>query len=295
MGNNVTICAIQGGPCTRDISKNIDQHLLYLKNAVEQYHPKIVCFSEYTVIPAFCSSQSPENFKFSQSINGAIANAFSDAAKKYGIYLCVNLFEDCGNGIYYNTSPLFGPNGDMIFGRMSDGSVLQRYQKVHIPSSMDEDGTLRANEKTYFHPGKGPAVFDTEYGKIGILICWDKRFTELWKIYGLLGAHIVLNPMATWGGWRGSTYADEMRIMAMYNQYYVVGVGKSGTETVFDEKTLTGGSIIAGPDGSILAHSHPEPGKAIAVEIDIELVQRTRILTPIYRDRRPELYNPITS
>jgi len=294
MSRTVKVCAIQGGPCGFDIEKNIEQHLAYLDEAMKE-KPDIVCFSEYSTVPAFCSNQSPDNFRFAEKIpEGPTSRAFSAAAKKYGIYILVNIFEDCGNGIYFNTSPMFGPDGEIVWGVMGDGTKLRSYQKVHIPSSMDEDGTLRANEKTYFHPGAGPAIFETKFGKVGILICWDKRYTELWKIYSLRGAELVFNPMATWGAWRGETYAQEMKIMALYNQYYVVGVGKSGTETVFGEKQCSGGSVIVDPKGNIIAHSEEEPGKAIFAEVDLDLVSKAKIMTPIMRDRRPELYGELT-
>lgn len=292
MSNKIRVCAIQGGPCGRDRMQNIDKQLHYLELAMEN-HPQIVCFSEYTTIPSFCSNQDPKNFEFAETIPGPTSEVFSAAAKRYGIYIIVNIFENCGNGVYYNTCPVFGPDGNIVQGKLSDGTTLRNYQKVHIPSSMDEDGTLRANEKTYFKPGAGPAIFETSFGKIGILICWDKRFTELWRIYGLRGAKIVFNPMATWGEWRGQTYFSEMKIMAMYNQYYVVGVGKAGCETVFGEKKHTGGSIIVDPNGNAIAQAETEPGKAIYADIDLDLVDRSRIMTPIYRDRRPELYKEL--
>lgn len=294
MSRIVKICAIQGGPCGVNREDNIRMQLDYLAHAMAERPADIVCFSEYSTIPAFCSNQSPENFRFAEPIpDGPTSKAFSAAAKQYGIYIIVDIFEDRGNGLFYNSAPIFGPDGKLVWGTLGDGTAVQNYQKIHIPSSMDADGSLRANEKTYFHPGAGPAIFETRFGKIAILICWDKRFTELWKIYALRGAEIVFNPMATWGAWRGGTYFDEMRIMALYNQYFVVGVGKSGTETAFGEKECSGGSVIADPQGAILSCAQAEPGKAIFAEIDLDTVRRSRIMTPIMRDRRPELYSGI--
>lgn len=295
MSRIVKVCAIQGGPCGMDREDNIQKHLKYLDRAMAEQSADIVCFSEYSTIPAFCGSQIPDNFRFAEPIpDGPASKAFSAAAKQYGIYIIVDIFEDRGNGLFYNSAPMFGPDGKLVWGTLGDGTLVQNYQKIHIPSSMDADGTLRANEKTYFHPGAGPAIFATSFGKVAILICWDKRFTELWKIYALRGAEIVFNPMATWGAWRGETYFDEMRIMALYNQYFVVGVGKSGVETVFGEKECSGGSVIADPQGAILSCAQAEPGKAIFAEVDLDTVKRSRIMTPIMRDRRPELYSSIS-
>ena len=294
MSRMVKVCAIQGGPCGENVKENVEQQLSYLEEAMAE-KPDIVCFSEYTTIPAFCSSQSPDNFRFAEFIpDGPTAQAFSNAAKKFGIYVIADIFEQAGNGIFFNTAPIFGPDGNIVWGTLGDGTPLRSYQKVHIPSSMDADGTLRANEKTYFHPGAGPAIFQTKFGKVAILICWDKRFTELWKIYGLWGAEIVFNPMTTWGSWRGDTYWNEMSVMALYNQYFVVGVGKSGKETLFGEKDCSGGSIIADPSGHVLAKAQASPGKAIFAEVDLDMVKNSRIMTPIMRDRRPELYAPVT-
>ena len=293
--SNVQICALQGGPCSMDQEKNVQQHVQYLENAILQapQKPNIICFSEYTTIPSFACVEKKDYFTLAEELDGPTTQAFAKIAKQHGVYLIYNIFEKRAEGLYYNSCPLLGPDGNFIKGYFIDGTETYVTEKLHLPNSLEPDGSLRNNEKFYFHPGKLPVIFPTPWGNIANIICWDKRFSELWRTYGLKDVSIVFNPAATWGGWRGETYAVEMRAMAMMNQYYVVGVGKAGLETCIKETDFAGGGIIVAPNGAILAQANPSPGKAIYANLCLEQIKQIRQQTPIYRDRRPEIYQEL--
>ena len=295
MLSTVKVCAIQGGPCGLNQEENIQTHVQYLEVAMRKQNekPDIVCFSEYTTIPSFACLEKKDYFSFAENMCGPTTHAFAETAKQYGVYLIYNLFEKRAAGIYYNSCLLLNPEGELVRGQWLDGSKTVAAEKIHLPNSLEADGSLRNNEKFYFRPGRGPVIFPTPWGNIATIICWDKRFSELWRIYGLHDVNIVFNPAATWGNWRGETYAIEMRAMAMMNQYYVVGVGKAGKETVIKETDFTGGAIIVDPAGNVLAAADPAPGKAIFAELDLHKITACRLQTPIYRDRRPELYGDL--
>ena len=152
-----------------------------------------------------------------------------------------------------------------------------------------------------FTPGdSGYKVFDTKYGKIGVLICWDQWYPEAARITSLMGAEILFYPTAI--GWDKSqdketnieqynAWQTIQRSHAIANGVHVVSVNRTGIE---GDIQFWGGSFVSNPFGTILYQAPHLDQDLKVVEIDLEKTDHYRIHWPFLRDRRVDSYQPIT-
>jgi len=177
----------------------------------------------------------------------------------------------------------------------ADGTVLGVYRKSHIP---DGPGY---SEKYYFNPGDtGFRVWDTKVGRIGLAICWDQWFPEAARVLALRGAEVILYPTAIGSEPHDPTYDSSrhwQRVMqghAGANLVPVIAANRVGVETG-RQHTLTfyGTSFIAGPTGEVIVEADRTSEAVITAEFDLDAVAALRQSWGVFRDRRPELYEPI--
>ncbi len=120
---------------------------------------KIICTQELCFTHYFCNVQDPENFNLAERIPGAVTERFSALAKKLGVVLILSLFEHRAPGIAHNTAVVID----------ADGTPAGKYRKMHIPQDPGFE------EKFYFTPGDSEfRAWDTKFGRIGVIICWDQ-------------------------------------------------------------------------------------------------------------------------
>ena len=160
--------------------------------------------------------------------------------------------------------------------------------------SLPSTGTGSINdEKYYFRPGPGYPVFDTAVGRLGVLICYDRWFSEAWRLLALAGAEVVCVPNAS-SGVVSDLFVPSMRTWAAQNVLYAVAVNRAGDEHVGDAAThYYGLSCVTSPRGKVLAEAPEGEPALISAEIDLEDVAKARHDHTMYRDRRPELYGPL--
>lgn len=292
--SNLKVAAIQCGPSTDNVQVNLDAVHSLAEQALAQ-GAQIVLLSELATAPYFCPVSDPRYFDLALPIPGAWSERFRALAARYDGHIILPMFEhSVATGAYFNSACVIGPEG-IVEGLLPDGGTVPAYRKCHLPISYDlELRRLRSNEKFYFSPGTGFCTFQVNDIRIGILICWDKRFTEAWRILGLQGCAVVFNPIATWGPWRVETFAAELRIMAMCNQYFVVGTAKAGAETIEVTREYGGGAHVFDPTGNQLASAPTTVNGILYTELDLSRLDHARRNTPIYRDRRPDLYGPLS-
>jgi N-carbamoylputrescine amidase len=219
-------------------------------------------------------------------------------ARELEVAIVVPIFERRAAGVYHNSAAVVD----------ADGSLLGVYRKMHIP-----DDPLYY-EKYYFTPGEiyqhgesaektGFRAFDTRYGRIGVLICWDQWYPEAARITALMGASVLFYPTAI--GWHpkekaewGAAQADAWRTIqrghAIANGVYVAAANRVG----FEEEPGTDGieffghSFVSDPFGKVIAEAGTDPAVLIA-EVDPARVEYTRRNWPFLRDRRIDAYGPI--
>ncbi|MCM8531879.1 MAG: carbon-nitrogen hydrolase, partial [Lentisphaeraceae bacterium] len=179
---SVKIAIIQG----RDQGSK-EKNLEYTTNKISEAATSganIVCTQELFTGDYFCRTQSDEPFNSAEAIPGPSTDALQKAAKDNNIVVVGSLFEEAMTGLYYNTAVIID----------ADGTYLGKYRKNHIP----QDPYFE--EKFYFAPGDtGYPIWETKFGKIGVIICWDQWYPEAARSLALKGAEIILVPTAI--GW----------------------------------------------------------------------------------------------
>ncbi len=239
----------------------------------------IVCTQELFLTPYFCQEEDAANFDLAETIPGPTTDALARKAKEHGIVIVGSVFEKRAKGLYHNTAVVID----------ADGKMLGSYRKMHIPDDP------RFYEKFYFTPGDlGVKVFDTRFGKIAPLICWDQWYPEAARLAVLKGAEILLYPTAI-GTWVGEMeYKDSQhdawhtiqRSHAIANGCFVVAVNRIGKE---GELQFWGHSFVARPMGIVAAEAG-EGEEVLVVPCDLGEIETARRGWPFLRDRRVDAY-----
>jgi N-carbamoylputrescine amidase len=257
---------------------------------------EIVCLQELFMGPYFCQEEDHSEFDRAEAVPGPTTKLLSEKAKEHGIVLLASLFERRAKGLYHNTLAIID----------ADGSYLGKYRKMHIPDDP------RFYEKFYFAPGDavdiepafgaegkvhsrdGFVAWDTAFGRIGTLVCWDQWYPEAARATALLGADILFYPTAI-GTWHGEMdHKDEQchawqavqRGHAVANGVYTVAVNRVGIE---GELKFWGHSFVVGPAGQTIVELGEEE-EIVVVDLDLEAIETQRRGWPFFRDRRVDAY-----
>ena len=283
----VTLGLIQTA-CSADPRANFKKTLAAVEHAARQ-GAQIICTQELFRSQYFCQSEDYKHFQLAESVPGPSTRALQNVARLHKVVIIAALFEKRAAGIYHNTAAIID----------ADGSFLGRYRKMHIP-----DDPLYY-EKFYFTPGDlGFRAWQTRYGKIGVLICWDQWFPEAARLTALQGAEIIFYPTAI--GWHPREKAREgakqhaawetiQRSHAVANGCYVAAVNRVGLEKPAggDGLEFWGQSFAAGTSGEILTKASPNKEETLIVPVDRAAVDHTRTHWPFLRDRRLDAYGDL--
>jgi N-carbamoylputrescine amidase len=282
MPNKIKIGVVQLS-CKKEKDTNIGKTIEGLKQAAAK-GAQVVCLQELFSSLYFCETEDHKNFELAEPIPGPTTELIQKTAKELGVVVIASLFEKRAAGIYHNTAIVVD----------ADGSYLGFYRKNHIP---DDPGFY---EKFYFTPGDtGYKVFNTKYGKLGVLVCWDQWYPEAARITSLMGAEILFYPTAI--GWELET-SNEINneqfnawrtiqlSHAIANGVHVVAANRVGIEGI---TKFWGGSFVSNPFGSILAQASHDKEEIIVQEVDLDENQHYRSIWPFLRDRRIDTYNDI--
>ena len=286
--------AIQTGPADEDRSANLTRAVGLIRGLDPR--PDVVVLPEIFSLPFWCVGlHDPAFFDWAEDVDGPTVSAMAEIAREVGTHVVVPFFErGSREGEYYNSAVLLGPDGALIPGRLPDGSTVAAYRKNAI-SSYAWDGHVN-DEKWYFRPGDGFPVFETDFGTVGILICYDRWYPEAWRVLALQGAVAVFVTNAS-EGYVSDMFVPSMRTCAAQNVLFVVAVNRAGTERIRDVETrYYGRSCVVGPGGELLAEApEGEADVTVAADIDPDDVAAARRRLWVYRDRRPELYGLVSS
>ena len=251
---------------------------------------QILCTQELVCSQYFCQSEEHRYFELAEPIPGPSTQAFQNLAKEHGVVVIASLFEKRAEGLYHNPAVIID----------ADGSLLGIYRKMHIP-----DDPL-FYEKFYFTPGDtGFRTWDTRFGRIGVLICWDQWYPEAARLTAMSGAEILFYPTAI--GWHPSEKAEYgthqhgawetiQRSHAVANGCYVAAVNRIGLEQPIggDGLEFWGQSFVAGTSGQLLGKASVDQPENLLVTVDLAKVDVTRTHWPFLRDRRIDAYGDLT-
>jgi N-carbamoylputrescine amidase len=280
-GRNITVaalqCALGGGR-----AHNIERIERLVRDAVAR-GAQVVLPPELFEGPYFCKEENADWFAEARTVGeDEGVSRLRAVAAELGVVVPVSFFERAGQA-YYNSVAIID----------ADGAILGVYRKSHIPDGPGYE------EKFYFRPGdSGFRVWPTRFGTIGVGICWDQWFPESARAMMLLGAEMLFYPTAigsephepdldTRDPWQRAMIGH-----AVSNIVPVVAANRIGDE---HGQVFYGSSFIADARGDKRAELGRSDEGVIAVTFDLDALAKTRAAWGFFRDRRPDLYDVLTT
>lgn len=262
---------------TDDVEANLATAERLVRRAAS-YGAKLVATPENT---SFLGPQF-HKIELAEPIDGPIATRFAKLADELSIHLLVgSIAEQKRNedgsvdpSRCFNTSLLFGPNGDR----------LAVYRKIHL-FDVDVPGGVTIRESDSIAPGEDIVVAETELGRIGMSICYDLRFPELYRALVDRGADIIAIPSAFTLTTGKDHWHPLMRARAIETQCWVLAPAQWGTHDREGKRKSYGHSLIVDPWGAVVAERGEGEGLALA-EIDLEQSAQVRRAIPVRDHRR---------
>jgi predicted amidohydrolase len=217
-----------------------------------------------------------EKVRLAESLDGPTAAFFGALAAELRIHLVLGSFNEKSSheGRCFNTSVLFEPLG----------AIVAVYRKMHLFDVDVPDG-VSFRESDTVAPGDEVVTAPTALGRLGLSICYDLRFGELYRSLVSLGAEIVLIPSAFTAATGRAHWATLVRARAIESQAFVVAPGQQGTHDDGGLRESWGHSMIVDPWGRVLAEAGDGIGVAVA-EIDLAEVAKVRRAIPLSSHRR---------
>jgi N-carbamoylputrescine amidase len=285
MPSNEFVLGLVQMQCGTDPAANMEKAVGQIHAAAKR-GAQIVCLPELFLSPYFCNTHDCKLFDLAEPIPGPRTERLSKAAKEAGVVVVASLFEERMVGMCHNTAVVFD----------ADGAMLGLYRKMHIP----HDPLFF--EKYYFRPGDlGFKVFNTRFGKVGTLVCWDQWFPEGARLTAMKGAEVLVYPTAI--GWHPKEKAEFgkqqhdawetiQRSHAIANGCYVSAINRVGFEPSPTGEGLEfwGASFVADPFGVVLARGSHANEELLVVPCSRNRIEDVRRNWPFFRDRRTDAY-----
>jgi N-carbamoylputrescine amidase len=272
--------------CSANPSDNVRKAESLVRQAASQ-GAQIILLQELFETPYFCQKEKSEYYLWASELHSNTAvRHFRALAKELQVVLPISFYEKMNNARYNSLAVID-----------ADGEILGKYRKSHIPDGPGYE------EKFYFNPGDtGFQVWDTAYAKIGVGICWDQWFPEAARCMALMGAELLFYPTAI-GSEPNNGSIDSrdhwqtcMLGHAAANLMPVIASNRVGIEVDEDsEITFYGSSFIAGPTGNKLVEANRSEETILVHEFDLDQLELQRIEWGVFRDRRPDLYQILTT
>ena len=234
---------------------------------------------DFVILPEmFCCPYQTENFPiYAEKEGGPVWQQLSGYAKQYGIYLIGgSMPEKDAEGNVYNTS--------YIFDR--EGKQIGKHRKVHL-FDIDVKGGQTFKESDTLTAGDSDTVFDTEFGKIGVMLCFDIRFPELSRMMVNDGAKVIFVPAAFNMTTGPAHWELSFRTRALDNQIYMVGCAPA--RDVSAGYISWGHSIVTDPWGRVTGMLDENEGILLA-ELDMDYEEQVREELPLLKSRRKDMY-----
>lgn len=281
---NVTFAVTQFS-ADPDRARNLDNAEALVREAAAQ-GAQVILLQELFADPYFCKTQNPAYFDLAapRKDNPMLAR-FAALARELGVVLPLSFFERAG-AAFFNALVMLD----------ADGTDLGLYRKSHIPQGPGYE------EKFYFSNGDtGFRVWETAFGCFGVGICWDQWFPEAARAMALMGAEALLYPTAIGSEPEAPGYDSQphwemaMRGHAAANIMPVMASNRIGAEAQ-DNRSVTfyGTSFIADETGQLIGQAGREGRAITTATIDLDKAAALRRSWGIFRDRRVDLYAPIT-
>lgn len=213
-------------------------------------------------------------YELAEEIPGPSVKRIEAFAKKAGLHIIFGMPELSKNtqATLHNTAVLVGPKG-----------FIGKYRKMYLPTHSIFE------EKRYFRPGYQPAVFDTDLGKIGLIVCYDIYFPEVVRLTRLEGAQLIVCISAS-PAVRRTFFEVLTTARAIENTVFLAFVNLAGIE---DGLQFWGGSRLLGPNGRIIVQAKHDEADFVTATIDYSDIRSIEAFIPVLKDLRPELFDKL--
>jgi len=213
-------------------------------------------------------------YELAERIPGESSKRIERIAEKTDLHIVFGMPELCENtqATLHNTAVLVSPKG-----------IVGKYRKMYLPTHSVFE------EKRYFRPGYQPAVFSTNLGRIGLIICYDIFFPEVTRLARLEGAQLIVCISAS-PGVRRNFFEVLTTARAMENTAYLAFVNLAGIE---DGLQFWGGSRLLAPNGRILCQAKYDEEDFAVHEVDYADMRSIEPFVPTLKDLRPELFDKL--
>ncbi|MFA7536214.1 MAG: carbon-nitrogen family hydrolase [Desulfuromonadales bacterium] len=256
-----TICAaaVQFNIALGEIDRNLEKAISGLRRAKEQR-------AQLAVLPEMWSTgYDYKRLPELAAETPRVIDALRQVTAELGVVTVGSLAEKEEEAIY---------NTAFVIDR---GEIVGKYRKMHLFSTMGEDRFLTA--------GNQALIVDTSVGRLGVAICYDLRFPELFRKLALAGAEILCLP-AEWPKPRQDHWRTLLRARAIENQLFIIAANCCGIQGKLD---FFGMSLLLAPRGEVLAEAG-EADTELVAGFDFTQMAAYREQIPCFRDRRPEIY-----
>src|ERR1700677_3731735 len=274
MTREVRVAAVQlaSGPETEE---NIERATMLVRRAASEV-------ARYVQLPEYFNYRGPTSryHSVAEPVPGATTSRLGAVARDLGITLHIgSLFEEVpGSEKSFNTSVVIAPNGE----------VIATYRKVHL-FDVNVPGGVEHRESRNIAPGDRLVVAEAEGFSLGMSVCFDVRFPELYRALCLAGATVLAVPSSFAVATGRVHWATLLRARAIENEAYVIAAAQAGTTS--EGVSSYGHSMIIDPWGEILAESGFDSEDVLIATIDLDQVEARRSQIAVLELRRPEIYD----
>jgi len=271
MAEKITVALGQMSCRVGDKKHNIDVMKKKIKQA-KRIKADIIAFPELCLTGYVVRDRA---YEFAEPVpNGPSVHEIEKIAKNEEMHIIFGMIERSSKAVavLHNTAVLIGPDG-----------FIGKYQKMHLPTHSVFE------EKRYFRLGYQAPVFETDAGKIGMIICYDVYFPEITRLLSLKGTKLIVCISASPSVRRGF-FETLTAARAMENNVFLAFVNLAGIE---DGLQFWGGSRIIAPSGSVISQAKYDADDFIFAAIDYSDINRVQAWVPTMRDLRPEIFTSL--
>lgn len=246
-----------------------------LVDEAASYGARLVALPEYVTY----LGPKEDHEAVAEDIPGPTSEFFGELARRHAIYILGGSIHEKSPdpGKFYNTSVLFGP----------DGNIIARYRKIHL-FDIDITENVTANESATIKPGNEVVTADIDGHRAGLSICYDLRFPEIYRQMALAGAKMLFVPAAFTMFTGKDHWHVLLRARAIENQAFVIAPGQVGKHEPGGAQCY-GHSVIIDPWGTVLADA-PDTEGVIVANLDFTYLEKVRRQLPSLANRRPSAY-----